>query len=1319
MDTTTRVNNHQSSSTQYPSSTIPSSPGLPHHESLKPGGILQRPVNPSSPTITAENKRISALTDESHQNTNRNSQISTSTNASNKGRRKIYVGPWHLGKTLGKGSTGRVRSARHKLTGQVAAIKIVSKKSAQLVQSKSIAGMDRMLAQRPVRNGRRFMPFGIEREVVIMKLIEHPNIISLFDVWENRGELYLVLEYVEGGELFNYISENGRLSEQEAVRIHRQIISGLGHCHRFQICHRDLKPENILMDKNLNVKIVDFGMAALQPAGSWLETSCGSPHYACPEIASGRRYQGVQADIWSCGVVLYAMLVGTLPFGTGDERETVDSVLEEVQRGELRFPREVSNTARDLIWRILQRDPNQRISLEQMWQHPLLRGPPQPLRNEDCGPPLKDRASIEDEILGNLCTLFYQAGEKAIIEKLLSNQPNYEKVFYYSLLRFREEQLENYEGPQIELSASDYHHVQRPAVQRSATRLSLQGPGHLRRRSQFSIQSDNLRHTSQNSRRQPSVAETEQSYDPFRPSRRQIISAKADHAKITVLRGSSDASQGRRTPSNAASLRHPALVRVQGEEMPNIPSSPPPLPSSYNGRTPHSKEEHIGRIHSRSSLASSHRQRTSSAGIRKSMSYKRGVSFNHTRKRSSSDILPPQPSRVQRIPSPLTLQQRGRNDLVQQSSPNLPSPNALDSPQYEYSQAVRSRKDTPGLTQVQELASRKSKTASNYWKEEARKVSIELSKFCDEAFNRSSVASSVQTAVTTSPGSQKESPTTIASIQGVPPIPYRESAQMNGRSRLDTRPLPRRPAPHLIDSYTQRELAKTRDRLKERAADPEAGLPPGSLDGVISQLDRLMEPSSKVWQRELERRVVSAPDSQATEHMSLSPVKEEDNRDSWITADSSPRKSTAAYRTVSEPIRKLLSAQGRLRNDTDGRTTIRIVDDDPNRPLSPIRPLVIRKRSEASIPSDRTVQMKKSQEKLAGTKIYSEKPQLTFDDAVFGSSSKPAHRDDRRSSGLSLLDSTLDPIEGDNRKDDRESRAAKTLSGESKTKGWFRRHRPAQSSQESDRPPTPPMKDDWLLQGIDPKKDAKSKKRVSDVPSEESQRSETKKERTSAKEKFFKMFSKRDSRDFKGPGELMLGDNEPDEVLSITPSSNASNVYMSGALQDFANSPSTSRPKTRKNNRSYDPPILRSIQPAPQNWLARFLHIKPATKILCFQLSNVRARQEVVGILKDWRKYGMRDIAVDKARARVWASVASENHLKIRPVSLAIEFFTVLDRGRRTNLSIARFTQEKGAKSSFERVLGTLEGVLGGRDVLVVDRRRKREMESVLREFAG
>ena len=137
-----------------------------------------------SPISNAENKRLSAIASEGQTNSNRNSQYSTtSTNASGKSRRKTHVGPWNLGPTIGKGATGRVRKAKHVLTGQFAAVKIVSKRSAALVQSTSLAGLDTMA------NGKKLMPFGIEREVVIMKLIEHPNIMNLYDVWENRGEL--------------------------------------------------------------------------------------------------------------------------------------------------------------------------------------------------------------------------------------------------------------------------------------------------------------------------------------------------------------------------------------------------------------------------------------------------------------------------------------------------------------------------------------------------------------------------------------------------------------------------------------------------------------------------------------------------------------------------------------------------------------------------------------------------------------------------------------------------------------------------------------------------------------------------------------------------------------------------------------------------------------------------------------------------------------------------------------------------------------------------------------------------------------------------
>ena len=248
---------------------------------------------------------------------------------------------------------------------------------------------------------------------------------------------YLVLEFVEGGELFDHITKNGCLPEPEAVRIFRQMISGLSYCHRFNICHRDLKPENILMDRNRNIKIVDFGMAALQPANKWLNTSCGSPHYASPEVIRAENYRGDKADIWSCGVILFAMLTGKLPFDStgdwGDWRDVIDAVL----AGEYIIPQGVSEQAADLIFRILQRDPRQRIAIKHMWQHPLLKkyenldstdqngrlyiGPAPPLTIQDCGTPIKSREEIDDVLLGNLGNLWHSVSVEELAERLLSD----------------------------------------------------------------------------------------------------------------------------------------------------------------------------------------------------------------------------------------------------------------------------------------------------------------------------------------------------------------------------------------------------------------------------------------------------------------------------------------------------------------------------------------------------------------------------------------------------------------------------------------------------------------------------------------------------------------------------------------------------------------------------------------------------------------------------------------------------------------------------------------------------------------------------------
>lgn len=233
--------------------------------------------------------------------------------------------------------------------------------------------------------------------------------------------------------MFDYVSANGALPEKEAVRLFRQIIAGLSYCHRFNICHRDLKPENILLDTNGNIKLADFGMAALQPAGHWLNTSCGSPHYASPEIIYGRRYRGDKADIWSCGIILYAMLTGFLPFDGGD----LTSTLRLVKKGVYVMPPGLSREAVDLIQRILQKNPEDRIDMESIWLHPLLMkyqvprhaktlggsdptGPPPPLSAEDCCPPMKSILDIDMELLRSLQTLWHGVKQEALIEKLLS-----------------------------------------------------------------------------------------------------------------------------------------------------------------------------------------------------------------------------------------------------------------------------------------------------------------------------------------------------------------------------------------------------------------------------------------------------------------------------------------------------------------------------------------------------------------------------------------------------------------------------------------------------------------------------------------------------------------------------------------------------------------------------------------------------------------------------------------------------------------------------------------------------------------------------------
>lgn len=214
------------------------------------------------------------------------------------------------------------------------------------------------------------------------------------------------------------------------MRYFRQIMSGIDYCQHFNICHRDLKPENLLLDAEGNIKIADFGMAALQPQGSLLRTPCGSPHYASPEIVSGKQYDGARSDIWSCGIVLFALLAGYLPF----DHDNVKDLLQKVILGRFDMPQGFSNEAQDLLWRMLTVDPKARITMQQIWRHPLVkrhalidpqtglemdRGP-RPPNPRDIGRPVSNRMDIDREILKNLQTLWQGVRERELVERLLS-----------------------------------------------------------------------------------------------------------------------------------------------------------------------------------------------------------------------------------------------------------------------------------------------------------------------------------------------------------------------------------------------------------------------------------------------------------------------------------------------------------------------------------------------------------------------------------------------------------------------------------------------------------------------------------------------------------------------------------------------------------------------------------------------------------------------------------------------------------------------------------------------------------------------------------
>jgi serine/threonine protein kinase len=254
----------------------------------------------------------------------------------------VRVGFYDIERTIGKGNFAVVKLAKHRITKTEVAIKIIDK------------------SQLDAGNLQK-----VYREVDIMKRLDHPHIIKLYQVMETKNMIYLVSEYASQGEIFDYIARYGRMTEEQARTKFWQILSAVEYCHNRNIVHRDLKAENLLLDSNNNIKIADFGFSNYYTAGGLLSTWCGSPPYAAPEVFEGKKYTGPEIDIWSLGVVLYVLVCGALPFDGCSLQALRDRVLS----GRFRIPYFMSSDCESLIRKMLVLEPNKRYSIAQIKKH--------------------------------------------------------------------------------------------------------------------------------------------------------------------------------------------------------------------------------------------------------------------------------------------------------------------------------------------------------------------------------------------------------------------------------------------------------------------------------------------------------------------------------------------------------------------------------------------------------------------------------------------------------------------------------------------------------------------------------------------------------------------------------------------------------------------------------------------------------------------------------------------------------------------------------------------------------------------------------------
>ncbi|XP_026869779.2 serine/threonine-protein kinase MARK2 isoform X8 [Electrophorus electricus] len=422
-----------------------------------------------------------------------------------------HIGNYRLLKTIGKGNFAKVKLARHVLTGKEVAVKIIDKTQ---LNSSSLQKLF--------------------REVRIMKLLNHPNIVKLFEVIETEKTLYLVMEYASGGEVFDYLVAHGRMKEKEARAKFRQIVSAVQYCHQKCIVHRDLKAENLLLDADMNIKIADFGFSNEFTVGSKLDTFCGSPPYAAPELFQGKKYDGPEVDVWSLGVILYTLVSGSLPF----DGQNLKELRERVLRGKYRIPFYMSTDCENLLKKFLILNPTKRGSLEQIMKDRWMNVGHE---EEELKPYIEPSPDYKDP---KRTDIMLQMGyTKEEIQDSLVSQRYDEVMATYLLLDYRNSELE--EGVNMLIKSrpgSDLANSNAPSppqkVQRSVS--STQKPRRSTEQGSYSIkpQGDN-KHSADDSGRKGSSSSARVPPSPITPGDSKKTSTPSTNSVLSTGTGRS------------------------------------------------------------------------------------------------------------------------------------------------------------------------------------------------------------------------------------------------------------------------------------------------------------------------------------------------------------------------------------------------------------------------------------------------------------------------------------------------------------------------------------------------------------------------------------------------------------------------------------------------------------------------------------------------------------------------------------------------------------------------------------------------------------